>query len=356
MSNTGTSNAPTRVDLDRVLRGVSRSFWLTLRVLPPAVRGPLGLAYLFCRAADTIADTRLLDPAERLEHLLRFRRQFESEAPDTAEIETIASRLGAPGAVAEEAELLAGLQTIFARLEQLPSSDRDLIRRLVQTLTRGMEHDLTWFPAEESGRVRALESDEQLDTYCYHVAGCVGEFWTDLCKSKLPALGAWDGQQFRALGVRFGKGLQMTNILRDVDADLRIGRSYLPAPGLEALGLDLRRWVEGDDRSAVRPLVHRLLGETLEHYRAGWQYTLAIPRRLPRLRLACAWPLLIGLETLTLIARADDPCAPGVRHKISRPAVRRTMRRSSLRVLSNGALDGLWRELEGRLVDALERA
>ena len=41
----------------------------------------------------------------------------------------------------------------------------------------------------------------------------------------------------RARGVRFGKALQMTNVLRDVPADLASGRCYLPAAELAALGL-----------------------------------------------------------------------------------------------------------------------
>ena len=56
-----------------LLRGVSRSFYLTIRVLPRPVRGPIQLAYLLARAADTIADTGTLPSDVRLEHLTGFR-------------------------------------------------------------------------------------------------------------------------------------------------------------------------------------------------------------------------------------------------------------------------------------------
>ncbi|MCI0869448.1 MAG: squalene/phytoene synthase family protein, partial [Chloroflexi bacterium] len=46
--------------LTDLLKGVSRSFYLTLRVLPGGIREPVGLAYLLARAADTIADTTLI--------------------------------------------------------------------------------------------------------------------------------------------------------------------------------------------------------------------------------------------------------------------------------------------------------
>lgn len=59
--------------LGELLKSVSRAFYLSLRVLPAGLREPIGLAYLLARAADTVADTRLLPPDERLRHLLAFR-------------------------------------------------------------------------------------------------------------------------------------------------------------------------------------------------------------------------------------------------------------------------------------------
>ena len=52
-----------------LLKSVSRTFYLSLAVLPAAVRPTIGLAYLFARAADTIADTRLIERRARITHL-----------------------------------------------------------------------------------------------------------------------------------------------------------------------------------------------------------------------------------------------------------------------------------------------
>ncbi|MEE8303042.1 MAG: squalene/phytoene synthase family protein, partial [Candidatus Tectomicrobia bacterium] len=73
--------ASERTLLRNILRHVSRSFYLSLIVLPKAVRQQVSLAYLFCRAADTIADTDLLARHERLQTLEAFRRQFMQDAP-----------------------------------------------------------------------------------------------------------------------------------------------------------------------------------------------------------------------------------------------------------------------------------
>src|SRR5713101_1699422 len=70
--------------LQQILPRVSRSFYLSLRVLPRSLREPIGLAYLFCRAADTIADTALLPPDLRLTYLNQYRAAFRQHDPTAA--------------------------------------------------------------------------------------------------------------------------------------------------------------------------------------------------------------------------------------------------------------------------------
>ncbi|HVR74036.1 MAG TPA: phytoene/squalene synthase family protein [Planctomycetota bacterium] len=338
--------------LDPILRGVSRSIFLTLKVAPSATRRQLGVAYLFCRAADTIADTRLLSRETRLESLRRFRAQFEGDAPRLDDVRRIGEETGPPQAVPEERALLQRLPECFEAHARFDPADRARLRKLVTTLTRGMEMDLERFPSEESGETAALETEADLDLYTYYVAGCVGEFWTDLQVARIPALGRWDLASMCEKGIRFGKGLQMTNILRDVDRDLALGRCYFPRPRLEAACVTLEDLRAGRGRDRLKPLLDEYLGVTIAHYRAGWEYTLAIPRSVPRLRLACAWPLLIGLRTLGLLAAAEHPYAPGAVLKVPRREVRSILRRSALKVFSDRALTRMYRELEREIAAA----
>ena len=356
------------MDLDGILKGVSRSFYLTLRVAPARVRRQLGVAYLFCRAADTIADTALVPPERRLALLDSYRAQFAGEASGIPALQALSRELTDAQSIPEERILLESLDRCFGAYMEFPEPDRALIRRLVTTLSRGMEMDLRSFPLAAalppgpvppggSPEPAALATDEDLDRYCYHVAGCVGEFWTDLALANLPALRRWDPARLRALGVRFGKGLQMTNVLRDIPEDLRRGRCYIPRTRLEAAGIapaDLRgggtRQQPLTDR--LRPVVDDLLDLTLQHYRAGWAYTLSIPARAPRLRLACAWPLLIGLETLALLRTRTGNLLAGETLRIPQNTVWRILAGTLVLVFSRRCLNGIYQGLE---VGALRR-
>jgi farnesyl-diphosphate farnesyltransferase len=65
------------------------------------------------------------------------------------------------------------------------------------------------------------------------------------------------------------------------------------------------------------------------HLAAGWAYTLALPKQAARVRLACAWPILIGIKTLQKQRKAESP-ASGVTVKISRAEVYRLLARTTL--------------------------
>ncbi|MCK6474614.1 MAG: squalene/phytoene synthase family protein [Planctomycetes bacterium] len=331
--------------LTGLLRGVSRAFYLTLRVLPAPLREPVGLAYLLARAADTVADTRLLPPLNRLEHLLSFRKQIEGPASAGA-LRAIEAALTEKQAIPDERVLLQSLPQAFALLEALPPDDRAKVRDVVVTLTRGMEMDLRTFPAEDSGRVAALKTPDELDTYTYYVAGCVGEFWTRMLAAHTPALKHWDIERVSETGVRFGKALQLTNVLRDVPKDLRIGRCYLPANELQQQGLLPDTLLEASAGAKARPVLAVRLRQALIYFDAARDYMLAIPRRCVRLRLAVLWPILIGLGTLAKLARNDawlDPARPS---KVTRGWVYRMMLCSVPASLSNGWTSswiGAWR-------------
>lgn len=342
--------------LNQLLKQTSRSFYLTLRMLPGAVRSQISLAYLLARTTDTIADTEIVPVAKRLESLHELRERIGGRSATALNFGELARQQGLPA----ERRLLERVEAALAALSGLAAADLKLVRQVLDTIISGQELDLRRFgglgvisseptlasiPARENARptatkVVALCNDAELDDYTYRVAGCVGEFWTQLCRAHLFPKAPLDETTLLAEGIRFGKGLQLVNILRDLPADLRNGRCYLPADQLAAIGLPPAALLEAGNEPTFRPLYNRYLDLAAGHLAAGWSYTNTIPRSQIRLRLACAWPVLVGAETIKRL-RAAPVLNPGGRIKISRADVRRILLQSVLRYPCPGA----WRRL-----------
>jgi farnesyl-diphosphate farnesyltransferase len=335
--------------LNELLKQTSRSFYLTLRVLPHAIRPQIGLAYLLARTTDTIADTEIVSVSQRLEALQKLRERILDTSSGALNFGELAKQQGLPA----ERMLLERVEETLAVLHGLTEADLKLVRKVLDTITSGQELDLKRFggwgetsgepmlataAAREDARptsnaIVALQNDAELDDYTYRVAGCVGEFWTEMCVAhlfRLPELQTLATPHFAELGIRFGKGLQLVNILRDLPKDLRAGRCYLPADKLAEAGLTPTDLLSPANETKFRPLYNHYLDQAEAHLAAGWEYTNLIPFTWLRLRLACAWPILIGTATLKRL-RIEPVLDPARRVKVSRSEVRSIIVRSVVR-------------------------
>lgn len=317
--------------LHDVLKQVSRSFYLTLAVLPGCVAKQVGLAYLFARAADTIADAGQVDRSTRAELLGQLKLQFVQEACNHEDVKTIQAVTAPQQEHPGERILLEHLDRCFRVYENLAPDDRSEIRHVLPILISGMEMDLERFPGASEADLAALSSLEDLDDYTYRIAGCVGEFWTNIMYAHLPRIRrSWDREAKIRTGIRFGKGLQLTNILKDLSTDLRRGRCYIPLELLAPAGLEPRDLLDTRTMAGFSPILHTLVQTALAHLDQGWLYATSIPRRDFRLRLACMWPILIALKTLHLLTTCDNLLDPARKLKISRYEVYRIIAASTL--------------------------
>jgi farnesyl-diphosphate farnesyltransferase len=324
---------PGSFEVQDLLRQVSRSFYLTLRVLPRSIHPQLSCAYLLARAADTIADTRLVDVGRRQEALLQLRKcvheACEGQAPqplDFGELSKAQKTIAGQGTPAERT-LLENAEKILVALREFSPEDRLEIQRVLDTITHGQELDLSRFGNASADRIAALGADGDLDEYIYCVAGCVGEFWTKMCRAHVFPAAPLSDEILLGNGIRFGKGLQLVNILRDLPEDLRQGRCYIPEDQLSRHGLRPQDLLDAAAIGRFRPLYDSYLRQAEDHLSAGWQYTTTLPFRCMRIRLACAWPILIGTKTLSRL-RSGNVLDDRNRIKLSRSEVRGLMFRS----------------------------
>ena len=330
-----------------LLQKVSRSFGLSLRLLPAALGAPIGLAYLLARMADTIADTPGPAAGQRLALLARLQQAIQTpQAQQTLGMALcdFAQHVTDP----HERALLTQGPACLEALAQYPPADQAAIGQVLEAITEGQRWDLS---ALDEAR-RGVQTREELDRYTWLVAGSVGEFWTRMCQLHLRDWHTGTNAELMQWGAAYGKGLQRLNILRDAGRDLRQGRCYWPAEELATIGLDSRQLCEaasaGDMAVLKRlaPLIDAWLRTIQEQLHDGLRYSLAL--RGWRLRLASALPCLIGMQTLALLRQAGPRAL--VQH-IKAP--RRQVQWLLLRLVLGGASD---RQLQRCWRSALPRA
>jgi farnesyl-diphosphate farnesyltransferase len=304
------------------LASVSRSFYLSIRILPSGVRQPIGCAYLLARASDTIADIAQIPASERRRHLAAFAHAVQTDSAEGLQEIKAAIRSPHPG----EAELIRRLDECIELLATADKVDRTLIHAVLSRIIHGQDLDLVRFG--DATKVVALQSAADLEEYTYLVAGCVGEFWTDVCLHHCARFSTLDPEPLRKLAVDFGKALQLVNILRDLPADLRQNRCYLPADEIDPA-------VVVTDPISARECFARWRQRAEDLLDAGRRYTASL--RPARLRAACFLPWSIGNQTLRMLA-AQSPLESKDRIKIPRSAVRATMVRAIVAAFSNRPL------------------
>lgn len=290
----------------QVLKGVSRSFYLTLRLLPGPMRGAASLGYLLARTSDTLADSAALPVGERQRCLEQFRRCVSGEAdfePWPAAVLTAVPD-------ARERHLLESSEAILNWLRILPKSEAVLVREVLEIIIGGQELDLQRFANATRKNPVALRDDAELEDYAWRVAGCVGAFWTKLGFLTLGGRFSKSSEaELLARGIAYGKALQLVNILRDVAADLSAGRCYLPVvdphPSPELLECHARWLVRAGE----------WLGE-------GEKYAASL--RLRRLRAASLLPVLLARKTLEPLRGATWADLQR-RNKVPRSAVYRSL-------------------------------
>jgi farnesyl-diphosphate farnesyltransferase len=304
-----------------LLKAVSRSFYLTIRILPARIQAPIGLAYLLARASDTIADTADAPADLRLKHLAGFDHMIRLGT--TSGLQQLQREIQPPDP--GERDLIARLDRCLAWLASLGEFDRREITEVLAKIIRGQTLDLERFP--KTGRVIALQSAAELDEYTYLVAGCVGEFWTRICCHHLPRYANTSELELCQIGRRYGQALQLVNILRDLPADRRAGRCYLPGDELRA--------ASSTPATPAREVFERWHARASELLEDGRRYILAL--RPARLRIGCFLPWYLAVETLRLLA-ARSPLETEEKIKVPRSTVRAALLRAPLIGISNNAL------------------
>jgi farnesyl-diphosphate farnesyltransferase len=298
------------------LQGVSRTFALTIPQLPPKLMRPVANAYLLCRIVDTIEDEVSLSPAQKR----HFCQQFVDVVAGTSSARALSAALApllSDQTIPAEHELIRLIPKVIEITHGFETEQRDALHRCVATMAKGMadfqDHHLT----------HGLATMQEMNDYCYYVAGVVGEMLTRLFCHYSTEIAAHK-TELMALAVSFGQGLQMTNILKDLWDDHQRNVCWLPREIFDAHRFNLSTLQPGHNNAAFRAGFRQLIGIAHDHLRNALQYTLLIPSHETGIREFCLWALGMAILTLRKINKNLDFSASS-QVKISRNSVKTTI-------------------------------
>jgi farnesyl-diphosphate farnesyltransferase len=193
-----------------------------------------------------------------------------------------------------------------------------------------------------------LQTSEELRAYATYVAGTVGYMLTELFALRLGRRLA-SAERLRELALPFGLGLQFTNILQDLAEDRKRGWSYVPEEVARRYGTSARALDAPEERKAAMRVIADLVREAAGYLDRAMDYSLALPRRSPRLRLFCLWPTFFALRTLVRVLGEERILTGGEKIRISRREVRAIIGRTGAACLSDHWLRSLYVTERARL-------
>jgi len=318
----------------RVLGSVSRTFAMTIPVLPDPLADTVCCAYLLCRIADTVEDEQALDPKTR-ERLYDLLERVVDEPDDEVALSQFVAAWPDENGDAY-GRLMRGATEVLAAFRTLPEEQQAPVQRCAREMIAGMRVMTVRQQGDEVAYVSS--SLQELERYCHYVAGTVGQMLTRLFDSHVGPNADFATEERIEQGRRFGVGLQLTNILKDVSEDRQSGISFVPAQWLRRRG----RRTELDPKHK-RSLVER----TLSHLDIAHRYTLALPVQQEGIRLFCVWALWMAVTTLREICTSTEDSP-----KISRDEVAEIIAYSQKWVGDDAALDERYQQYRAQTARA----
>jgi farnesyl-diphosphate farnesyltransferase len=319
-----------------MLAKVSRTFALNIQVLPQSPKRAILLAYLFCRMADTIEDDAELSTSVKQILLESFRKIFSDKSHWREHLEFFLTRL--PDSW-NDSPIWDNVLTAYPEwpLElffDLPDSQQLPICHWVAEMCSGMSDYAV--RRRPDGKLQ-LETLQDLDRYCYYVAGTVGYMLCEIFLVHSSLIGAERYKKMHALANSFGLGLQITNILKDIADDSERDTIFIPLELLQKNGIPEGHLADPIYRVGALKVVEELVNKATAHLNDALEYTLLIPRLEPRLRLFCLWPLFMALATLQKIKQNDDVFTLN-KVKISRDEVKAIIKKTTWQCWSDGLI------------------
>ncbi|MCL1946852.1 MAG: squalene/phytoene synthase family protein [Chitinivibrionia bacterium] len=286
-----------------VLGKVSRTFALTIRALGEPFREPVLVGYLFCRIADTYEDSEILSVEQKTQALDNFRKLFLSEGKKLKYLDKIRDVCSDFKIDDDEEFLSLYPETAFERYRTFPDGVKKSMISTVCEMVDGMKKTVIRQNSQEKIGTKSLE---ELEEYCYFVAGTVGNMLTDLFLYYSPWINEKLYEQMCEHKLAFGEALQLTNIIKDAMSDLKRGVSFIPRDLALQHGVDLEKLYLSKNREQAQKIMNILIIKAVKSLNRALLYSILIPKQEPRMRIFCVMPILFAIKTLAIAVENSD--------------------------------------------------
>ncbi len=268
-----------------LLRGVSRTFALSIEQLPGLLSEATANAYLLLRVSDCLEDNETMS-AERKSNLLRI---WADVLDGKTAVSRLTDRITDLDSNDPEVHVAQNAGQLLEWLYQLPVPLQEIISSRVRRSTVGMAR---W---QDHGPY--VENEAALDDYMHEVAGRVGYLVTDLFAWYSPRIRERK-EELMPLARQCGLALQTVNIIRGIPKDYERGWVFVPETYMQEFGLTRDTLLDPDHLEESMLVVNKLTSKAVRHLNHGLDYITLFPRRFHGIRLALMWPFFFAVATL----------------------------------------------------------
>ncbi len=261
------------------LERVSRSFAFCIARLEGPLKTWVSSTYLVCRILDTVEDANWGPLRDQIRQFEKFNLAL-NDPLQAKQLEAWASEFPTDIPAGERA-LLTESNIVFKDFHGFPAKVKKVIQDAVGSMSAGMRY---FSELKNNGQLK-INNIQQLNQYCFFVAGVVGEVLTELLEAD-PANGAENASTVSprlslVQAHHFGLFLQKVNILKDQRSDESLGRFFVPS---------YQEVYESLDRNLI----------------GAWKYFASLQDKPKGYRLFCGWSLFLGVASLPYIKKSFE--------------------------------------------------
>lgn len=285
-----------------ILQNVSRSFSLTIPLVEKNILAPILVGYLEARIMDNFEDEnpgKSIDSRKRIEYIKKVMSIIEKPESPAAKknMEDIAQVASDFISNPHYLDLAKNMDKVMMVHRTMDTHAQATISLWYGRMAKGMQKYLN----------TRIDTFQQLDEYCYYVAGTIGGMLTDLVIQNSAETSKRKVSILRKNQIDFGLFLQKVNIIRDFREDiLKNEKIFWPYKLFEDWLIVPSQTIERVHEKKAMPILGEMIGNARSHIPPVQKYISSLPEDLPGFKNFSIINMLLGVETLKKMENNPD--------------------------------------------------